>query len=324
MNKKVLRIVVICLAGVLIFGCSKQNQTGDKPVWPTTRNVEVILADGPASGTDAVLRVVTAYWTKTLGANFYVTNEAGGGGIVGFEKVRNGTKDGSSFLFTLSKVLLSYHFGMYDHPIDDFTIITLFRVPTPRATIVVRADSKYQTLKDLLDDAKARPNAITVPTDVGGTVLARTRIMEETFGVTFRKVDGTDNAGRIASLLGGFVDAVVITPASIASYIESGDLRVLCIFENERSPDFPDFPAVSEYGYTVTLPDPQGYLILGPKGMDEKIADAIAESLRGLPDDKNSSDAMLRIERSRPVFTTRAEAIKMIKDLDDLGALVAK
>jgi tripartite-type tricarboxylate transporter receptor subunit TctC len=325
MKKENLLIVIIYLAVGLMNLWATGGQAGSGRIWPTTRNVEVHCYANAGSGTDAVGRVVNTYLSKKLGTTVYMTNDSSGGGTVAYERVRNGPKDGSLLLWVNTNIIFQYYTKVYSHQVlEDFTCVAVFQVPIEQPVFLVKADSKYKTFKDLIDDAKARPNMISVPTGPMARYYASVVNLERILGVTFRKVDGADFGERVSSVLGGITDFFITLPNAADPYIQNGDLRALAYCWNEPSATLPNVPTMKDFGFTVPHEDfTDGYyMILGPKGMDEKVADAISESLNGIQDDQTSITVLKNLEGGYPVYIPRNDGKVYVRTVDDFAKSV--
>jgi tripartite-type tricarboxylate transporter receptor subunit TctC len=281
--KKILLVAVVlflaCVCGV--FASGQQGPSGEKPLWPTVRNVEIVVPATAGSGTDVAARALAAYWTRTLGANFFITNDASGGYTVAYEMGRNANPDGSTLLIGTASLPLTYYFGTYDHLVTkDFSIMNVIKFIQDQGVIAVRADSPFKTLQDMVNYAKANPNTVSIGVGAGSMVYVTAMIWEETLGVTFRKVDGSDNNERIANLLGGHNDVALLGVATAVPYVENGDMRILAIGQDERSKLFPDIPSFAELGYPFKRNFSQSYIVCGPKAVDEKVAQFICDSIK--------------------------------------------
>jgi tripartite-type tricarboxylate transporter receptor subunit TctC len=295
--------------------------------WPTVRNVEIVVPATAGSNTDVAARALAAYWTRTLGANFFITNDASGGYTVAYEMGRNADPDGSTLLFGTYSLPFTYYFGTYDHLVTkDFSIMNVLQFIQDQSVIAVRTDSRFKTLQDMVDYAKANPNTVSIGVGAGSGPYVTAVVWEETLGITFRKVDGADNNERTANLLGGHNDLAML-PATVAvPYVKNGDMRILAIAQDERSKIFPDIPSFGELGYPVIRESKQAYIVCGPKAVDEKVAQFISDSIKGFQD---SPECQAIIEKgvfqgATYRYYTREESIKVVEDLCAIGEELLK
>ena len=304
-RKKIWSFVCAVMMGAVLTGCSgsgqqpaeagktaaaaEKDQKNDN-IWPVSKNVEIICPANAGSGTDGVCRALASYWGGMYPEhNFTVTNDASGGYTVAYEAGRNGDADGSTILVGTSSMPLTYYFGIYDHLVTDpneFTIINTIMPKQDHIAICVKADSPYKTLDDLVAEAKANPNTVSVGTGAGNVVYAQVASVEAALGCTFRKVDGSDNSQRITNVLGGFNDWAPLLPSVAEQYVENGDMRILAICQAERSKTYPDIPTVVELGYEAPKYVEQNYIICATPDMPEEMAEVISDSMKDLAENE--------------------------------------
>ncbi|HEX3058710.1 MAG TPA: tripartite tricarboxylate transporter substrate-binding protein, partial [Usitatibacter sp.] len=139
------------------------------------------------------------------------------------------------------------------------------------AVFVVRADSPYKTLKDFIEAAKARPGTLK---QSGGSVTSRDNIirlsLQHATGAKWAFVSFQGGGERLAALLGGHVDIMVIEPQEAGEQVRAGKLRVLTQLTEKRLAGWPDVPTLKEAGYDVAL-TPQIRAVVAPP---EQPADA--------------------------------------------------
>jgi putative tricarboxylic transport membrane protein len=135
------------------------------------------------------------------------------------------------------------------------------------ALFVVRADSPYKSMTELMDAAKANPGKMK---QSGGSPLARDAlvrtVLQAKTGGRWAFISFPSGGERISALLGGHVDMMVIEPQEAGELIRSGKIRALAQVTDSRLPDFKDTPTLKEAGFDVPNP-PQPRGIIGPPGM---------------------------------------------------------
>jgi tripartite-type tricarboxylate transporter receptor subunit TctC len=313
MKKAFLFVLVVVACAMTAFA----NGQEDGKAWPP-RTVEIFTPSAPSSGTDALAQVITQYLSKSTGANAYANSSNAGGGLVSYERVRNGQKDGSELLFDTIQILLRNQIGLYEHDVwDEFTVIAGWQIYNNEPMVAVRADSPYNSLQDLLDAAKANPGTISCPTGPrGNSVHLRAIGFEQDTGCDFRLVDASGDAERITSLLGGVTDFLLTHPVMLQPYVDSGDIKYLSYLDNKRCAIVPDIPCNEELGYPVSLPSFAGlHMLVGPKDLDPAIVDSISTFLENMANDEETNELIYRLEDGRIIFQTREESIAKLKAL---------
>jgi tripartite-type tricarboxylate transporter receptor subunit TctC len=161
-------------------------------------------------------------------------------------------------------------------PLKDFTYLA--RASGQTFGIVVRADSPYKTLADLVAAAKASPGKLTY---ASAGVAGATHVgMEEfllTAGAKMNHIPYKGGAPALADLMGGQVDALADS-SSWAPYVEQGKLRLLATWGEQRPPRFAKTPTLKDAGYNVVVDAPNG--IGAPAGLEPQVAERLRDALR--------------------------------------------
>jgi putative tricarboxylic transport membrane protein len=116
--------------------------------------------------------------------------------------------------------------------------------------VVVNANSPYQSMDDLIKDAKARPGELVQGGGfIGTTMSLMSKSLEEAFGLQLTYVPFDDQG--ILQIVGGHVDFVITTPEQILKYVRAGKARILAA--SAKLDEFPDVPTFKEAGYEFPL-----------------------------------------------------------------------
>ena len=144
---------------------------------------------------------------------------------------------------------------------------------TEPAVIAVRADSPFKTLKEFADAARAKPGQLK---QSGGSVTSRDNIvrqmLQHSTGAKWAFVSFPGGGERLAALLGGHVDIMVIEPQEAGEHVRAGKLRILAQIADRRLSAYPDAPTLKEAGFDLE-PAPQIRAVMAPPRMS---ADAAA------------------------------------------------
>ena len=185
--------------------------------------------------------------------NISVENRSGGGGATGMLAGANATADGTTV--TMITVELATLEAMGTNAGLTYSMFKCDRVMVNSAcsAITVNAkDDRFNTIEDFINYAKE--NEVSMGNSGNGAIwhLAR-RIRTERRGRGFKHVAYDGAAGAITDLLGEHIDAVAVSYAEVANYVESGDLKVLAVMNDKRLDAIPDVPTCKEAGYNVVL-----------------------------------------------------------------------
>jgi len=251
---------------ILLFGTLAYAQ--DYP----TRPINIIIPYAAGASSDVGARIVASIAEKPIGQPIVVVNKPGAGGQIGWTELARSKPDG----YTLGGINLPHLLSAALDPErkslykaeDIVPIISQALDPT---TISVRPDSPWKTLKELIDDAKKRPDQIKAgivgylqDDEIGYFLFA------EAAGVELRRVYFNGAADAITALLGKNVDVLFCTVADNYNQWKAGRIRMLTIMDKERSKFYPDMPTTAELGFpTVISASTRG--IAAPKGVPEPI-----------------------------------------------------
>lgn len=213
-----------------------------------TKPIKLVVPFPPAGGTDILSRSVATRLSEVNKWTLVVDNKPGAGGNIGVSAVAKSTPDGYTLVMGQTSNLAispSLYTKLDYDPLKDLEPIAL--VGSGPLAIVVRADSRFKTLDDLLKAGKAKPDAITFASPGNGTVshLAGVRLQNLT-GARFVHVPYKGAGGAIPDLLGGNVDFFMSSLPTLQSLVAGGKLRALAVTSAKRSPILPSVPTAGE------------------------------------------------------------------------------
>jgi putative tricarboxylic transport membrane protein len=245
-----------------------------RAAWQPTRPVEVVAHNGPGSGPDNFARAVIAAIDKEKlsPVRFQVSNRVGGGGATAMNYVVD--KKGDPHVISVwTSLWLSLPLVQQEARATVHEMTALARLVIEPALVVVRADSPYRTMGELIEAARQRPGQIR---QSGGSPTARDNVVRQLLmtstGTRWAFVSFPGGGERITALLGGHVELMIAEPTEAGEQVRAGRLRVLAQVSERRLAGFPDVPTLREAGFPI--PDvPQARGFVAPPAVP---ADAIA------------------------------------------------
>lgn len=238
------------------------------------RPVRMVVPFPAGGGTDSLTRLLATALNNKLKWVVTVDNKPGAGGNLALDTVAKSKPDGYTMVMaqTDNVVLnpLLYAKLPYD-PVKDLDAVSL--VASGAAVLVVRADSPYKTVSDIVNAAKAKPGQLTMATPGTGTVSHLVQqLWQNASGVKLTHVPYRGMAQAIPDLIGGQVDMYMGSIPTLLSQIEGGKLRAIAITAAKRSSVLPDVPTYAESGIKgVELASVWG--VMAPSGTPKEVVD---------------------------------------------------
>ncbi|XAH22329.1 tripartite tricarboxylate transporter substrate binding protein [Xylophilus sp. GW821-FHT01B05] len=216
------------------------------------RPVKIIVPFPPGGGTDNLTRLIAAKLTETLKWTVVVDNKPGAGGNLALDSTAKAPADGYTLVMaqTDNVVLNPLLYGKLSYdPAKDLVPVGL--VARGPAVLVVRADSPYKTLADVVAAAKAKPGQLTFASPGTGTVTHLVLEMwQKSADIRFTHVPYRGIAQSLPDLIGGQVDMYMGSIPTLQSHIQGGKVRALAVTTPQRSPVLPNVPTYAEAGFS--------------------------------------------------------------------------
>ena len=230
---------------------------------------ECVAPANPGGGFDLTCRVAQTGLAPHVASPVQVTFMPGGIGAVAFNQF-NPTRadDGSAIVAFSTGSLLNIITGKYG-AFDENSVRWVATAGADFGAVIVRADSEYQTLKDVMDDLSTDPQGVVV--GAGGSVgsqdwMKGALLMREAGGtpMQMRYVAFDGGGDAIAALLGGSIEVYTGDVGEMVPYLDSGDLRVLGVLAPERlDAPFNEIPTAKEQGFDVEWTILRGFYMGG-------------------------------------------------------------
>ncbi len=269
------RLLTALVAVAAFATLSLGNARAEYPDHPVT-----IVACFPAGGgTDLAARMIHVELGKALGQPVIIENRGGAGGSIGTGVVARATPDGYTLLACSSAFVVNpslYQKVPYD-PFKDFTPIMV--IGASPNVFVVPAQSKIQSMKELIAQAKANPGKMnwTSP-GVGTTPQLAGELLKIKAGLDMQHIPYAGAGPANTAVLGGLVDFYVANYGSLTGLLSSGKVRPIAVTSKTRWPDLKDVPTLDELGIKDAESDTfQG--LFAPAGTPKPIVDRLAKEV---------------------------------------------
>lgn len=246
------------------------------------KNLSVICPWAAGGGTDRVSRFFADQLEQTLGKPVVVTNRTGGGGAVGHSAGASARPDGHTLLMGTFELSTMHWMGISDLTYANYE--PLLQVNADPAALIVKQDSPWKSVQDLVGAIKASPGSLKMSgTATGGAWDLARAGFQLAAGLSVKDVlwvptDGS--APSLVELLGGHLDVVCCSLPEAASQIESGQLRALGVMAAERVGGFEEVPTLKESGVDWEAVGWRGLML--PKGTPPAIVDRLRTTLEAI------------------------------------------
>jgi tripartite-type tricarboxylate transporter receptor subunit TctC len=286
------------------------------------RAVQFIVPFDPGGGADASQRTFNLYAEKIVGKPLVIVNKPGAGGTRGWAELMHVKPDGYTLAiatppFSIIPALVRPKQTGYK--LDQFTNICIYAVVPD--VLLVREDSQFKTLADLVKFAKANPQKIKAAnTGTLGADFMTTLLIEKGTGTQFTQIPFTGGAQALEGTLAGTTDVMVAS--ALFAVAQKGKLRTLAIASPQRSKEVSEVPTFKELGYDVV--SERYRALVGPPGLPESVVkywDGVCRKVTEIPEFKETMNK----SGQPPAYLGAAQANAAIKGMvDHMQALVDK
>lgn len=245
---------VILLIAMLLSACGTQATTSSSFEYPTEA-INIMAPASPGGGWDSTARAMQAALAATTGQTVQVYNVSGAGGTIGLAQFVNEAK-GKPHELMVGGLVMVGAIQTNKAPVNLSQVTPIALLTAEAEAIVVPAESKYQTLQELIADFKANPTAISWGGgSAGGTDHILVGLIAKAVGVAPANVNYIAYSGggeATAAILSGAVTAGVSGVSEFAEQVAAGTMRMLAVSSEERIAGI-DVPTLKEAGVDVAL-----------------------------------------------------------------------
>ncbi|OHE22643.1 MAG: hypothetical protein A2Z43_07790 [Syntrophobacterales bacterium RBG_19FT_COMBO_59_10] len=254
--KNACKWLVLFMLGLFVaIGAGNALAASSFPEKPVT----LVVHAGAGGGSDIFARTLAASVEKDklLPKPLVVENKPGGSGGIAFAYVASKKKDPYFMVTAVTSFITTPLMGLTPVGLKDFTPIANFAFD--EYMLMVRADSKYKSMKDIVADAKANPKKITVGgTQLGSSDSICTYMIEKEAGIQLNYVVFNSGGEVNAAVLGGHVDMMVANPGEALELYKAGKVRILGVYAEKRLAGSPDVPTMKEQGINAVYVQNRG------------------------------------------------------------------
>jgi tripartite-type tricarboxylate transporter receptor subunit TctC len=247
--------------------------------WPKERPIRIIVPQAAGGTNDIVTRLIALELSKALGQSIIIENKPGASGAIGMQIAASATPDGYTFavasdsiaILSATKESLSWRLGR--------DLIGVSLLGDQPIGIAVSGQTPYQTLSDLINAAKSKPDTISYGTSGQGTnqhYIGEWLAKSGNFKWIHVPYKGGGQA--IIDLTGGTTPAAVLGFAPLLSQQKKGGIRILAITSAQRNVSAPTVPTLSELGFKDMVIN-QWVGIVAPKNLPPTILNKMSKEI---------------------------------------------
>ncbi|WP_207650394.1 tripartite tricarboxylate transporter substrate binding protein [Geosporobacter subterraneus] len=319
------KIFSICMIGLMVlylWGCSSLYRTQEDSTQEYSSEVEIeenlfprkaiqiVVPYAPGGGTDSVARALADAAKKYFNKPVLVVNKTGEGGAIGMTEGVNAQADGYTVTMVTSELVTLPNLGLAPFTYSDFQPI--LQVNEDPAALTVRKDAPWNTVEDFVLYAKNNPDKIRIGNSGEGSIwhFAAADIGKST-KTKLKHVYFDGAAPAVVNLLGGYIDAVTVSPAEVLTHVKNGELKVLGILSAERISSLPQVPTFKEQGYDVAVSTWRGLGV--PKNTPEQVVEILEAGFSKAAQDLDFIEIMNQLELGYKV-AGRNEFLEIIEN----------
>ena len=252
-------------------------------------SVDYVIPFGPGGESDITARLQQPFFEKIYDEQLVVSYKPGGGGAVGWSQLNSMAADGSVIMgINLPHIIIKPQQGDVGFKTNDLAAVYMFHY-TPDA-VIVKADSEFQTLQDLIDYAEANPKKLIFSGSGKGSANHLAQVKFDSLAnveTTYVSFKGTGAA--VTALLGGQVTAE--WGYTTVGAKQGDKVRMLAVAMEERHPAFPNVPTFRELGFDLVSGAYRGIAV--PNGASEETRQAVSDAIEAINKDAGFQKQMI-------------------------------
>jgi tripartite-type tricarboxylate transporter receptor subunit TctC len=294
-------------AGALLI-CALAANVAHAQAFPS-QPIKLLVAFPAGGPTDITMRVLAENASKIVGQPVIVENRPGAGGSMPAQALQTAKPDGYTVGQTpLGIFRLPYTTKINWDPVKDLSY--LLNITGYAFGLVVPVDSPIKTWADFVAYAKANPGKLSYGST--GTLTSPHLTMEEVAlkaGITLNHIPYKGSADLMAAILGGHIMAAADS-TGFAPHVQSGKLRVLNTWGEQRLAKFADAPTLKELGLGIVQASPYG--LAAPKGTPPDVVKKLHDAFKQAMEMPNHVEALGKYDQalmymSSDAYSTFAE-----------------
>ncbi len=275
--------LAVAAAGALLLAGCTASPGGTNPsegasgtAWPEPgKTITLHVGFAPGGVTDTFARQFAQALGTQLNTRVEVVNEAGAGTQLANASMLSQPADGYSMSLINLPTFMTFLYSGDPAPYADSAFLPIANLATVPNALIVRADSPYQTVQDVIDAAKTK--TLNVGDNGGADDAIVLGGLEQLGGVKFNHVVYNGTSEKVQGLLSGDVALFSGAVGGVATQVQSGDFRILAQWTPQRTDLTKDIPTATEEGFPIVYQSLDGFSFAAgvPDAIRQKAEDAI-------------------------------------------------
>ena len=309
---KILNALIIGTAAAALLAAADARAE-----WPE-KPIQFIIPFGAGGGADIEGRLIAKAMSAILGQPVVPINKPGGGGAITYTFVKNSRPDGYTVAWNSTSILTTTNIG--NVPFEYTALDHIGQVAQQPVPFVVRKDARWNTLKEFMDECKAKPNTLKVAfagfgsaTHVAGVAMTQLSGCK----AIMLPVKGPD---RRKMILSGETDAAVDIFFVPLKFVKAGKMKFLAISSGKRDPATPDVPTAKELGLDMEFDLFRGLSVA--KGTPQAIKDKLESAMIKAANSKAFAGRMKKLKLTLAPMGQAAFKAKLAKANANIVAIM--
>lgn len=275
-----------CLSLAFLLSFAPFAHAAEYPV----KTVQVVVPWKPGGGSDISARIVNERMKGILGQSFIISNIDGASGLNGANAVNRARPDGYSLLWEhAGNLTVAPMITKAPYTWKDFKLVCA--IGQSDIVLITRANSAWNNANDMVKEIKANPKKVRWSMGINAVShLTYLSIADAVGGLDVMAIPSQGDKARIVSILGNNSDVSTVGYAAAEPYVKSGDIKILGMATQERSPFAPDVTTLKEQG--VNAGSVYLYTVFAPKNTPEDVCLKLAQAYKKALEDPDTQKAL--------------------------------
>ena len=299
--------VVFGLLAIASLPLQAAQPSGDFP----DRPVRMIVPFPPGGSNDVLGRYIGTKLTERIGQQFVIDNRGGANGIIGADLAAQSAPDGYTLLVISTSWVMNAAIRSLPYDVEKSfdPVATIGSAPN---SIVVNSKGPFQSVRDIVEQAKARPGEISyASTGVGGFNHFGGELFKKVAGINLQMVPYKGGGPAMTDVMAGNIPIMFSSLTQVLPHVRAARLKVLAVGAEKRSPVVPEIPTIAESGfpgYEVSV----WWGIAAPVGLPRAVMEALRRQIVAVIQDPETQKRLLA-DAAVPMNRTPTEMRKMIR-----------